>query len=134
MPAAPAKGKNPRKPYSDIPGVFATRLVPKQTETTITVLWCSRDDVGRLQIENEPIGVISLWAFDFDGHVFAYSVRYVMEWISKGSRRQLGGESQAIFYDLDGSGHFTLMRGPGGPCVPTVIPDWVKKGTGSSPE
>jgi len=134
MPAVPVQGKYPRKPYSDMPGVFVTALEPNPVETTITVIWCSRDDDGRLQIDDEPIGVISLMAYDFDGRVFAYAVRYGMQSILEGKRSQLGGVSQAIFYDLDGSGRFTLMRGPGGPIVPSFIPDWVRERPGSLPK
>ena len=130
MPAVRAADKYSRQPYGEMPSVFVTTLKPNPVETTVTVLWCSRDDIGRLQIDDEPIGIISLWAFDFNGQVFAYSVRYVMESIWHDERRQLGGESQVMFYDLDGSGRFTLMKGPGGPRVPTFIPDWVKKRVG----
>lgn len=132
IPAAAVKNKSSRQPYGEMAGVFVTTLKPNPVETAVTVLWCSRDDNGRLQIDDEPVGIISLWAFDFNGQIFAYSVRYVMESILQGERRPLGGESQVIFYDLDGSGRFTLMKGPGGPRVPTFIPDWVKKRVGAA--
>ena len=123
-----------RKPVSDtMPHVFATKLAPVNPETTLTKVWCTRDQGGRLQIDEEPIGVIWLLSYDFDGRVFAYGVKYVEEWILDGTRRQLGAESQVVFYDLDGSGRFTLMKGPGGPLIPTFIPDWIKKSAGAAP-
>jgi len=109
------------------PGVFVTKMIPDTTETTITRIWCTDDGTGRLQMDEEPIGIVLLVAYDFEGRTFAYAVKYVEERIWNGTRRQLGAESQAMFYDLDGSGRFTLMKGPGGPFVPYFIPDWVKK-------
>jgi hypothetical protein len=136
IPGLPAKqaGKYVRKPVTEkMSDVFATMLTPVKPETTLTKIWCAHDQGGRLQIDEEPIGIIWLLSYDFEGRIFAYGVRYVEQWIKDGIRRQLGAESQVIFYDLDGSGRFTLMKGPGGPLIPDFIPDWVKKGADLTP-
>src|SRR5437667_7528629 len=116
-----------RRPIgSTLPDVFATKLTPTTTEATLTRIACAHDKEGRLQVDEEPIGIIWLLSYDFRGKTFAYGIRYVDEWIHDGTRRQLGSESQVVFYDLDGSGRFTLMKGPR-PLLPDFIPDWVRK-------
>jgi hypothetical protein len=119
----------PKKRLSaEMPDVYVTRLIPAAIETTITRIRCRED--GRLEIDDEPVGIIWLWSYEFEGRRFAYGVRYVEEWMSNGTRRQLASESQAIFYDLDGSGRFTLMKPT--VLVPTFVPPWAKKNIGQS--
>jgi hypothetical protein len=132
MPAKQADVKYPRKPYSNMPGVFGTMLTPVNPETTYTRIGCSRDNSGWLQIDEQPIAIIWLFSFDFEGRVFAYGIRFGLERIENGVRRDAGMESALVFYDLDGSGHFALKKSAGLP-FPDFMPDWVKKGADASP-
>jgi hypothetical protein len=127
MPAA--KAESVRKPLiASMPGVFVTNLTPAESQTTITNIGCSREHNGSLEIREQPIGVIRLLSLDYGGRVFAYCVRYGTERIENGTRVDAGMEAYAMFYDLDGSGRFTLLKSVKRAPVPDFIPDWVKKG------
>jgi hypothetical protein len=132
-----AKAKKPRAPLSNIPGVFLTMLEPANPETDIAEVSCTRDHPGRLEIEeNAPIKILNLWSFDFGGRIFAYRVEYARESIQDGKRYELASESGVFFYDLDGSGHFTVMRDPVlglSWFIPEFIPDWAKKTAEDAP-
>jgi hypothetical protein len=129
----PAAKKSKRVGVKDMPGVFVTMLTPIEPQTMMTEVWCPPDGSGALHIEEEPIGVLSLLSFDFDGRVFAYGVRFGTERIENGTRVDAGMESYVMFYDLDGSGHFTLRKGTRGILIPDFIPDWVQKGASAAP-
>lgn len=125
----PAKAESLRKPLiASMPSVFVTSLTPGESQTTITEIGCSRDHTGSIEIKERPIGVIWLLSLDYAGRVFAYCVRYGAERIDHGTRVDAGTESYVMFYDLDGSGKFTLRKGGNRGPVPDFIPDWVKKG------
>jgi hypothetical protein len=75
--------------------------------------------------------VTEILRFEMNGHVFAYRVTAVPVSIGKnGSRDPLGSQEILAFYDIDGSGRFTVMRDAGGfePFVP-FVPNWVKRST-----
>lgn len=135
IPGMPATDvKSTRKRLSEtMPDVFATQLTPVNSQTTLTRIWCPNDQNGRLQIDDEPAGIIWLFSFDFEGRVFAYGVRYGFQRIENGTRRDAGIESGFVFYDLDGSGRFTLRKSTLPMPSPDFIPDWVKKPSDSSP-
>lgn len=135
MPAVPAKDdKHPRRRVSDeMPDVFATKLTPVTSEATVTRISCSHDQSGRLQVDEQPVGIIWLFSFDFEGRVFAYGVRYALEKIENGARSDAGMESGFVFYDLDGSGRFTLRKSTLPMPSPDFIPDWVTKPSSIAP-
>src|SRR5437762_880028 len=66
-----AKVKGERAKLTNMPGVFVTMLMPVESKTVLTDIWCPPDHSGRLEIEDQPIRIIDLWAFDVAGHVFA---------------------------------------------------------------
>src|SRR5215469_8800331 len=97
---------------TDLPGVTLIVLEPVEDETTITSIQCARYNPGRLQIdESSPIRILELWAFDYKGRVFAYRVNYELQFYHEGARRALGGAISLFFYDMDGSGKFTVLKG-----------------------
>ena len=126
-----AKVLQQRSPLTNMPGVFLTKLEPLNSEATLTEILCANDQAGRLEIGDEPIKILHLWSFDFGGAVFAYRLEYGNERIRDGIRHELMSASVVMFYDLDGSGRFTLARRPesmGSPWfMPGFIPDWAKK-------
>src|SRR4051812_24100411 len=65
VPGAPAVDiKDARKPLiASMPGVFVTKMTPATAETMITRIRCSRDQGGRLEVNEEPIGIIWLVSF-----------------------------------------------------------------------
>jgi hypothetical protein len=135
IPGLPAlDAKSVRKRLSGaMPDVFATTLTPSVSQTTFIRIWCPSSQNGRLQIAEQPAGIIWLISFDFKGRVFAYGVRYGLERIENGTRRDAGMESGFVFYDLDGSGLFTLRKSTLPMPSPDFIPDWVKKPYSSVP-
>jgi hypothetical protein len=101
----------------------------------MTHVGCSRDHTGRLEFEEQPIGIIDLWAFDFNGRVFAYRLSYERQAMQNGTRVRLGSASEIMFLDVDGSGKFTLCKSAIPPFLftPKVVPDWVKGGPATAP-
>lgn len=129
-----AKVKRARSKVTNIPGLFLTMLEPADPEVDLTEMNCDQQHPGRVNVrENAPIKVLDLWAFDFGGQVFAYRLSYAGEAIYDGKREDLAWATSIFFYDLDGSGRFTVIRYPtfkGKPdfttYLPEFIPDWVK--------
>ena len=121
-----AKVKSKRMAFTNIPGVYVTMLEPSKSESTMTDIWCSREHNGRIEIEDRPIRILDLWAFDFGGRPFAYGLSYGVDVVENGKRMPIGASTSLIFYDLDGSGRFTLSRGARFPFTPDMVPDWVK--------
>lgn len=127
-----AKVKSQRARLSNLPGVFVTMLQPAEPETFFQNLGCPQDHPGRIEIENAPIKVLDLWSFDVGGRVFAYRISYAREAVNNGVRSELAAASTVFFYDADGSGLFTVVRGGTmgvGSFAPAYIPDWAKSST-----
>lgn len=116
-----AKKKDGRTPVPDNPGVYVTELDPNTHAATIQTFRCSREHTGRLEVEDIDVGIGYLSAFDVDGQIFAYNLVYGIDGI--------GAEWPIKFYDLDGSGRFTVRRSERIRVVPDLIPDWVKHET-----
>jgi hypothetical protein len=57
---AGAKVKGQRAKFSNIPGVFVAVLTPVESESTTTDIWCPPDHAGRLEIEEQPMGILNL--------------------------------------------------------------------------
>ncbi len=121
-----AKAEGKRMALTNIPQMYVTVLEPAQLESTLTDIWCSREHSGRIEVEDRPIQILHLWAFDFAGRTFAYGVSYSIDVMEDGKRMPIGASSSVLFYDVDGSGRFTLNRGARYPFMPDLIPDWVK--------
>ena len=106
--------------FKNIPGVYVTILQPVDVKTAATFGRCSQE--GRVETEVIPIKITRLCSYEMGGRTFAYFVDYVDIFS--------GGASTMFFYDLDGSGRFTLARYPKdvhGSMIPAFVPDWVKK-------
>lgn len=120
-----AKPKGERANLKNLPGVSVTMLQPSEPETFLQDVSCPYDHPGRLVVEdNSPIKVLALWSFDFGGRVFAYRLSYARETIDNGKRSELAAASTVFFYDLDGSGRFSVLKRA--TVGPPSIPDWAK--------
>ncbi len=111
-----------RGTLSNIPGVTATILEPAETESTITSIQCSRDDGGRLEIEEQPIEILELSAYEYQGRIYAYGLSYEKQAIQNGTRVPLGAASGFLYYDLHNSGRFTVRKWAKWPFVPDLPP------------
>jgi len=123
--------KSPRASYGADNGkgqVFVTRMKAGPKPAAITWLHCSARFEGTTEVQALDVDALELWAFDVDGKVFAYGV--TAGWLgppdASGHRAQIGSVSDVLFYDMDGSGKFTLMRYTKVPFAPE-IPEWLKK-------
>jgi hypothetical protein len=114
-----------KRPYPTMPGVSITTLKPTQTQTTFTYYDCSSEQRGRLQITEYPIGILWLGRVDYRGKTFAYLIHFGRQKYVKRKREDAGAESTFVFYDLDGSGRFTLRRYSAIP-QPEFIPHWTQ--------
>jgi hypothetical protein len=114
-------------------------LKPDNVESNLSEWHCSEKDPGRIEIvENAPVKIYALWAFDFGGPVFAYRVAYAPESINGGQRHELASMTSVFFYDPDGSGKFSVLkyqkwvREPKfTEYLPESVPDWAKKKPGN---
>jgi hypothetical protein len=127
-----ARIKGQRMAFNNLAGVYVTMLEPATSESIITDVWCSRDHDGRIEIEDRPIRVLNLWSFDVGGRKFAYGLSYGVEAIQNGKRIPVGTSAALMFYDVDGSGRFKVLRGAKFPFVPDMVPDWAKTGNDTS--
>jgi hypothetical protein len=95
----------------DKPGYFVSSYQPIKAETFIPQdVSCPYNHPGRLVIENRPVRVVQLISWDYEGKLFMYEVFYALQVIYHGTRTELAAESQWQFFDVDGSGRFTVMR------------------------
>jgi hypothetical protein len=113
-----AKKKGDRTAVPSKPETFMTELEPTARRATIQSFSCSREHAGRLEVKDLDVGIMDLRSFDIDGRIFAYNLVYGIDGIA--------AEWSVRFYDLDGSGHFSLRRSERNRFVPELIPDWVK--------
>jgi hypothetical protein len=114
--------------------VFITVLEPAEAETNITEIYCAEGHPGRLMIDERPIRILALWSLDFGGQIFAYRISYALQTIDDGKRHELGAASVLFFYDMDGSGRFTMRDSTMIGFLPSFIPDWAKKSAGTTPK
>ncbi len=100
---------------------------------TLTWLHSSKDFPGAIEIQIIDVEILQLWKFDIDGKVFAYGVS--AGWVGRedrtGRRVKLGTVEDRIFYDVDGSGKFSLMKNASFPFVPE-LPKWVSTASSAS--
>jgi len=107
------------------PEVYVTELEPATRASTIQSFRCSIEHPGRLEIGDVDMGILYLSSFDVGGRVFAYTMVYGVDGIA--------AEWSIRFYDLDGSGRFTLRRSERNRFVPELVPQWVQDSTSSKP-
>jgi hypothetical protein len=128
-----------RATLTDLPGVFVTILEPADAQTNIPEIWCPQDHPGRLVLDDSPIRIMVLWSFDCGGRVFAYRISYAEEAIYNGERHELAAATSVFFYDMEGSGKFTVLdagkrlNGKGWGYLPSFIPDWAKNNAAAPP-
>jgi len=66
--------------------------------------------------------------FDFNGKVFAYGINYEVELMGPGGLRSSLEYVPVVFYDTDGTGHFTLLKYATGSMFRSLeVPEWTKK-------
>jgi hypothetical protein len=121
----PPQQRVARASLSNIPGVFATQMQPGNSDLKIPLPYCSPDYPGRLiSDESKPVRVLQLWRFDFNGKVFAYGIEY-----TPATNPPILAFGQVLFYDLDGTGTFTVARIPKVYFFAAVeVPKWAKEG------
>jgi hypothetical protein len=127
---------SPRASYATGNGkgqAFITRMKAGPKPAAITWLHCAARFEGATEVQALDVEALELWAFDVDGKIFAYAV--TAGWLgppdASGHRAQIGTVSDVLFYDMDGSGKFALMKYTTVPFAPE-IPDWVKKPSNSN--
>jgi len=114
-----AKKKMARAAVPGKPGMYLTILEPAKRASSIQVFQCSQAHVGRLEMADIAVAVGDVYAFDVGGRIFAYGVVYGIDGIA--------AEWHIMFYDVDGSGRFTVRRSERSRFVPDSTPDWIKE-------
>jgi hypothetical protein len=130
--------KSPRAEYNVgkmKKGVYVTTMKPGDKPSTVTWLHCSSDLPGVTQIQTIEIEALELRKFDVNGTVFAYGV--TAGWMGRedktGKFVRLGMADDKLFYDIDGSGKFKLMKNADYP-FNIEIPSWVSTKSAAYPE
>ena len=122
-----AKSTRARTAVSGKMDIYFTVLQPARRESTIQVYRCSREHIGRLEIEDITMGIGYISSFDVGGRVFAYSLTYGVNATDIGTQVPVAAVWSVKFYELDGSGRFTLRRSERNRIVPELVPGWVKR-------
>ncbi len=113
-------------------GVFATELNAGKSDLNLVAPEFVDNTPGRLAVRTWPVRVIELWRFDFNGRVFAYAADYESQSMVDGVPHQSMRLVSVLFYDVDGSGLFKIMKYDSlGPIHSLDVPEWAKK---SSPK
>jgi hypothetical protein len=110
-------------------GMFVTMYDPLDAEINLTIATCKSTQEGRLEIKEISAKIIRLWAFDAGSKPFAYRLEYAEAASSDDKRGEPGSSPIIFFYDLDGSGTFTLFKyaDPAkSVSLPSIIPDWAQ--------
>lgn len=105
-------------------GMFVTKYELLDADSNLTIATCKSTQEGRLEIKEITAKIIKLWAFDAGSKPFAYRVEY-----AEVANGESGASAIIFFYDLDGSGTFTLFKyaDPAkGIMLPSIIPDWAQ--------
>jgi hypothetical protein len=122
---ATAKSSRAKYKTSDS-SVYVTLMTPGQESATVTRLQCSKSQPDATEVQTIDVEALQLWKFDLDGKVFAYGV--TAGWMGREDRTgrliELGTAEDLLFYDVDGTGKFKLMKRASFPFVPD-IPRWV---------
>jgi hypothetical protein len=87
--------------------VLAESLTPKSPVTTRLEIECSKD--GRLEERRRPVKVWGLTRFSMNGRVFGYMAA-TQRLPEGGGTGVIGLDRFEEFYDMDGSGRFTVRR------------------------
>ena len=109
-------------------GMFVTMFDPLDADVNLTIATCKSTQEGRLEIKEITAKIIKLWAFDAGSKPFAYRIEYV-ETATNEDKRSAPGSAIIFFYDLDGSGTFTLLKYADSSksiMLPSIIPDWAQ--------
>jgi len=127
-----------RSHLTNLPGTFLTKLEPIEPEVTFTEMRCVSVERAEPEVKDLPIKILNLWSFDMGGSAYAYRLEYSEEAVENGKRAELASFSVVFFYDLDGSGQFTLMKHQtmkgGGWLIPAFVPEWAKNRGTPAPE
>jgi len=109
-------------------GIFVTSLNAGKLDLRLTVLQCSQDFPARLVIRVVSVRVLEMWRFDFDGKIFAYGARYEPQTVPRrGVPHSTLEYVQVVFYDVDGSGRFTVMQYQNSRLFQSLeVPEWAK--------
>ncbi len=121
-----AKSKQ-RTPLARHAGIFLTTFDTLDAEINLTIATCKSTQEGRLEIKEISAKIIKLWAFDAGSKPFAYRIEYAES--ASDDKRSDPSSAIIFFYDLDGSGTFTLFRyaDPSKSIMlPSIIPDWAQ--------
>lgn len=111
-----------------VAGVFSTTLKAGNSHSNLTLLRCSPDASGQLIARFLPVKVLEMRRFDFNGKVFAYGINYEVELMGPGGLRSSLEYVPVVFYDTDGTGHFTLLKYATGSMFRSLeVPEWTKK-------
>jgi hypothetical protein len=123
-----AAPKGRRLALENLPGTFVTYLVAGKSEERIVLPDCQRDS-GRLTIREIPVRVLALSRVDFNGKVFAYTASYEPQTVLNGVPHRSMEVVQIVFYDVDGSGRFPIMKyDMQGLFINSPdVPDWAKR-------
>lgn len=109
-------------------GVFSTTLRAGIAHSNLTLLRCSHDAPGQLIARFLPVKTLEMRRFDFNGKVFAYGINYEVELMGPGGLRNSLEYVPVVFYDTDGSGHFTLLKYATSSMFRSLeVPEWAKK-------
>jgi hypothetical protein len=127
IPGTDSTKSKQRTPLAKHAGMFITKYEPLDADISLTIATCKSTQEGRLEIKEVTARIIKLWAFDAGSKPFAYRLEYAEA--ASDDKRSEPGSSIIFFYDLDGSGTFTLFKyaDPAkGIMLPSIVPDWAQ--------
>jgi hypothetical protein len=95
---------------ASVADVSVTDMEAGKSNLNLLLPVCSRDFPGRLVIRAAPVRVLAMSRVDFRGKVFAYTAQYEPQAELGGAPHRSLEYAQVVFYDIDGSGRFAVMK------------------------
>jgi hypothetical protein len=129
IPGVDSAKPKPRTSLARHAGMFVTMYEPLDAEVNLTIATCKSTQEGRLEIKDISVKIIRLWAFDAGSKPYAYRLEYADAASNDDKHSDPGSSSIIFFYDLDGSGLFTLFKyadSTKSSSLPSIIPDWAQ--------
>jgi hypothetical protein len=95
---------------ASVPSISILDMQAGKSDRNLLLPMCSRDFPGRLIIRATPVRVLAMSRVDFKGKVFAYTAQYEPQTEADGVPHRSLEYTQVVFYDVDGSGRFSVMK------------------------
>jgi hypothetical protein len=118
--------KQVRNKTRDDQEVSVDVLQPRNRVARLPLVSFIASHPGRLEVREQPIDVIEIRRYSIRGNVFAYRLSAGQVSIEGHRRVPIAAAEIVMYYDMDGSGRFTIREYASKVPYALKVPDWVR--------